>query len=131
MLLLEDFSDYVASGFPLRDLAKELGHHASNYVVAATCRDRPEVSVIRGLMGTHVGRFYGEVMLKLTLEPLNAPQQVSLTRELGKHLDQERSAYYPSPGSVATEEPMKPCVAASAMSSPDHGGTHGHAPYGD
>lgn len=106
IVVLEDLNDYVARGFPLRRFVGRLSLYAKDWAIVATCRDGPEMTAIKGAMGTDAGRFYEEIPIKLVLKPLDTEEKKDLARSIGKHFDPASSDLYPTPGSIVMEDSM-------------------------
>lgn len=104
VVILEDLNDYVAHSFPLRKFVGRLGPYAKDWAIVATCRDGPELTAIKGAMGTDAGRFYEEIPLKLVLKPLDTEEKKDLASSIGKHFNPASSELYPTPGSIVMED---------------------------
>lgn len=104
VVVLDDLNDYVARGFPLRRFVDRLRLYAKDWAIVATCRDGPEMTAIKGAMGTDAGRFYEEIPLKLVLKPIDTEKKKDLARSIGKHFDPASSELYPTPGSIVMED---------------------------
>ena len=107
ILLLDDLSDYVESVVSLGGLAEKLNEYASHWVVAATCRDGPELSVVREAVQGGVSRFYEGIPMKLRLVPQDADEKHMLTASIGADWESENSDSYPTPGSITMAKPLE------------------------
>jgi tetratricopeptide (TPR) repeat protein len=103
ILLLEDLHEYVGAQIDLPELYGALGKYASSCVVAATCRDGPELRLVE----EKLGRLYEEMPLKLKLIPPTVDEKGRLARSIGEDWDPEAADDYPTLGSVAMERPME------------------------
>jgi tetratricopeptide (TPR) repeat protein len=108
VLLLEDLNDHIASETPLQEIGSKLDRCGAQWAVASTCGDGPEMAVIKAAVGTALGRFYREAIpLKLELRPLTTAQKGELALSIGEKWNPRESEWYPTPGSITMEEPMK------------------------
>ena len=99
ILLLEDLHEYAGARVALPELHAALAKRASSCVVAATCRDGPELRLVE----EKLGRFYEDVPLKLKLVAPTGEEKGELARGIGEEWDREAAEDYPNLGSIAME----------------------------
>jgi tetratricopeptide (TPR) repeat protein len=99
ILLLGDLHEYVGAQIALPELQAELAKRASSCVVAATCRDGPELRLVE----QNLGRFYEEIPLKLKLVAPTSEEKGALARGIGKEWSVDDAEDCPTLGSIAME----------------------------
>ncbi|MDP9476834.1 MAG: tetratricopeptide repeat protein [Actinomycetota bacterium] len=99
ILLLEDLHEYAGARVALPELHAALTKRASSCVVAATCRDGPELRLVE----EKLGRFYEDVPLKLKLVAPTGEEKGELARGIGEEWDPDAAEDYPTLGSIAME----------------------------
>jgi tetratricopeptide (TPR) repeat protein len=107
VLLLEDLNDFAEAAVDLAEFTGPNGlGRAQAWVVAATCRDGPELGAVKDAEGS-LRRFYDEIPLKLALAPQNPDEKQALAASAGRRgWDAERADDYPTPGTIVMEEAL-------------------------
>ena len=107
ILLLEDVNDYAGARIDLLEFCRKVGQHAQSWVLAATCRDGPELGVVREAVGTSLRRFYEGIPLKLRLLCTTAEDKERLARSIGRNWDRRTSDLFPTLGSITMAKPLE------------------------
>lgn len=103
ILFLENLHEYVGAQVALLELQADLIKRASSCVIAATCRDGPELRLVE----QELGRFYEEVPLKLKLVAPTSEEKGELARGIGKEWDADAAEDCPTLGSIAMEDHLE------------------------
>src|SRR5215211_1553172 len=106
VLLLDDLTRYVDAEVDLREFWERLGRHISSRVVAATCRDGPELSAVRDAQEQSLKWFYDWIPLKLSLVKASSEEKRWLAGRIGNARDERDWEEFPELGHVAMEDPM-------------------------
>ena len=108
VLLLDDLNDYAGATVDLSEFcgANGLGR-AKTWAIAATCRDGPELGVVKEARGLSLRRFYDEISLKLTLLPQTDTEKAGLARSAGLHAWDQAADDYPTPGTIVMAEALR------------------------
>lgn len=107
VLLVEDMNDYAGGVLDLRQFFATLSRHTEICVVAATCRDGPELAVVGQQVATGLSRFFEEIPCKLTLLPPSPEQKLQLAQSIGQQANLQQIAAYPTVGSIAMDNPLR------------------------
>lgn len=107
VLLVEDLNSYVGAAVDLIEFCARLDQHARTRVVAATCRDGPELGAVKESVGASLRRFYEDVPRKLRLLPLSDADRGNLARSIGSDWDPALVGFFPTPGSIAMARPLQ------------------------
>lgn len=109
VLLLDDLTRYVDAEVDLREFWEKLGRHTSHpssRVVAATCRDGPELSAVRDAQEQSLKWFYDWIPLNLSLLEASSEEKRWLAERIGKTQEEREWAGFPELGHVVMENPM-------------------------
>jgi len=93
VLLLDDLTRYVDAEVDLREFWERLGRHTSSRVVAATCRDGPELSAVRDAQKLGLRWFYDSIPLKLSLVEASSEDKRWLADRIGASQEGLRDAH--------------------------------------
>lgn len=109
ILLIEDLNDFAEAVVDLVTFCGPDGlGKADTWVVAGTCRDGPELAIVRETVGNSLRRFYDDVPLRLALVPQSAQEKAQVARGAGRQGWILASAdYYPTPGAIVMEEALR------------------------
>ncbi|MBI3795961.1 MAG: tetratricopeptide repeat protein [Deltaproteobacteria bacterium] len=107
ILFVDDLIDYVGNQLDLHEFSEKLRRYAGLMVVAATCRDGPELGTVKQVVGMGLRRFFEDIPLKLKLDPLTLEEKKALAEGIGKPWKPEHTALFPTPGSIVMEESLK------------------------
>lgn len=107
MLLVEDLNDYVGATVDMSEFCRKLTQHAQNWSVAATCRDGPELLVVREAAGLGLRRFYENISLKVSLVQPSVEDKERLAQAIGRPWMSELSGLYPTLGSITMAQPLE------------------------
>ena len=106
VLLLDDLTRYVDAEVDLREFWEKLGRHTSSRVVAATCRNGPELSAVRDAQKQSLRWFYDWIPLKLSLHEASSEQKRWLANSIGATQEKWDWADFRELGHVAMDDPM-------------------------
>lgn len=106
VVLLDDLTKYVDSEVDLFRFCWKLGQHVTSWVVAATCRDGPELSTVRETETKNLKRFYEDIPSKLSLLRATHKEKNMLAQSIGR-ATHEDEAEFPTLGHITMEEPMR------------------------
>jgi hypothetical protein len=106
VLFVEDMNDYAGGVLDLREFYATLSRHAEMCVVAATCRDGPELAVVGRQVATSLSRLYEEIPFKLTLLPPSPSQKIQLAQSIGQQGNLQHVAAFPTVGSITMDNPL-------------------------
>ncbi len=122
VLLLEDLNDYAEATVDLAVFCGSNGLGKTQaWAVAATCRDGPELGVVREALGRSLGRFYDDIPLKLALLPQTAEEKGQVALGAGnREWDPESADNYPTPGTIVMEQALRFMRGRFLRLSPDH-----------
>jgi hypothetical protein len=106
VVLIDDLTKYVDSEVDLFRFCWKLGQHGASWVVAATCRDGPELSAVRETETKNLKRFYEDIPRKLSLLRATPEEKNTLIQSIGKATNEDEAAF-PTLGHITMEEPMR------------------------
>lgn len=107
ILLLDDLTEYSESTVNVLLFGQRLGHHASSWTVASTCRDGPELGRVREAIGHGLKRFYDDIPRKMALLPPTLENKKRIAERIGRKWNHSQGEQYPNPGSIVMAEPMR------------------------
>ena len=108
VLLLEDLNDYAEATVDLAPFCGPDGlGRSARWVVAATCRDGPELGAVKAARSRSLRRFYDEIPLKLALLPQSSEEKGVLAKSAGRvNWDEMAADDYPTPGAIVMEDAL-------------------------
>lgn len=109
IVVLDDLNDFVGSQV---DLSLFCGRArmglASQWAIAATCRDGAELRAVRDAVDSNIRRLYDDIPLKLTLMPQTLEEKELVAKSAGRlDWNPETGTEYPTPGSIVMEEALR------------------------
>lgn len=105
ILLLDDLESYVGAVLDLPAFCRGLNEFAASWVVAASCRDGPELTAVEH--DASLGRFYEDIDLKLVLEPPTENEKSDLALGIGVSWNRDSSDLFPTLGAIVMGPPLQ------------------------
>lgn len=105
LLLLDDINDYAGSAVDLVWLRARISGLAAQCVVAATCRDGPEMNAVRDARGS-LRRFFDDIPNQLRLERATDEQLAQLADIVGSTTPL-RPSRFATLGAIAMEDALR------------------------
>ena len=105
-LLLDNMDDYVSAPADLPGLCQNLNNARCTWVVAAACRDGPELNAVREATDMSFRRFYDDITHKLWLQQPDPADFARLAQSIDLHASSEPSVSFPTLGSVTMKDSL-------------------------
>ncbi|MBI1731005.1 tetratricopeptide repeat protein [Candidatus Acetothermia bacterium] len=99
LLLLNDLNDFAGREADLKTLAEAIKNKSKSLVIAATCRDGPELGVVRE-SASALNRLYEDIQLKISLIPMTLTEKRELGIGIGKEVSDQDYDIAPTPGFI-------------------------------
>ena len=106
VVLLDDLSAYSDDKLGLMEFLGAVQRTARTTVVAATCRDKPEIDEVFENPAAALYHVFQDIPTRLRLLPLTDDEKARLAEGAGMKWDEQKAVVYPTPGSITMEESM-------------------------
>lgn len=109
VLLLDDLNDFAGSQVDLSLFCSRTRMGlASQWAIAATCRDGAELRVVRDAVDSGIRRLYDDIPLKLTMMAQTLEEKELVATSAGRlDWNPKTGNEYPTPGSIVMEQALR------------------------